>query len=165
MVVTSRCFAFALLPRKHEFEKRFEFKNSTSLRYLPISSSVKTWKIFRHMLCQFFFFAWADILNKKNPYFGNHLFCKTKTSSAYKTSRLVRISLFQCSKQASFAFFSGKLFYKSSSLDSYANPRLCLGSAWLSRILLTPLAFILGYANTENVFYCLNVSLRCRHLS
>ena len=33
----------------------------------PRSSSVETWKIFRNMLCQFFF-AWADILNEKNPY-------------------------------------------------------------------------------------------------
>ena len=37
-------------------------------------------------------------------------------------------------------------------LHSYANPRLRLGFALLSRILLTPLEFISGYAN---VFYCL----------
>ena len=34
-------------------------------------------------------------------------------------------------------------------LDSYANPR--------RRLLPTPLVFILGYANTENVFYCFNI--------
>ena len=28
----------------------------------------------------------------------------------------------------------------------------------LSQILITPLMFISGYANTENVFYCLNAS-------
>ena len=28
---------------------------------------------------------------------------------------------------------------------------------FLSRILLTPFMFISGYANTENVFYCLNI--------
>ena len=38
----------------------------------------------------------------------------------------------------------------------YANPRLRLGFALLSRILPAPLVFISGYANTENVFYCLN---------
>ena len=38
---------------------------------------------------------------------------------------------------------------------SYANPRLRLGFPYLSRILPTPLVFISGYANTENVFYCL----------
>ena len=38
MVVTSRCFAFRALM----FEKDFELKNSTSLLYLPISSSVET---------------------------------------------------------------------------------------------------------------------------
>ena len=43
-------------------------------------------------------------------------------------------------------------------LDSYANPRLRLGFASLSRILPTPLVFIPGYANTENVFYCLIIS-------
>ena len=40
-------------------------------------------------------------------------------------------------------------------LHSYANPRLRLGFAQLSRILRTPLEFISGYANTEIVFYCL----------
>ena len=73
-----KMFAFrALITRKHEFEKDFELKNSTSLLYLPISSSVETWKIFRNMLGPFIF-AWANILSEKNPYFGKHLFCKTK---------------------------------------------------------------------------------------
>ena len=36
----------------HKFEEGFELKNSsTSLLYLPISSSAETWKIFRNMLC------------------------------------------------------------------------------------------------------------------
>ena len=34
--------------------------------------------------CVNFFFAWADILSEKNPYFGKHLFCKTRTDYAYK---------------------------------------------------------------------------------
>ena len=66
---TSRCFAFRALTRKYEFEKGFELKKSTSLLYLPISSSAESWKIFRNMLGQFFS-AWADILSEKNPYFG-----------------------------------------------------------------------------------------------
>ena len=45
-------------------------------------------------------------------------------------------------------------------LDSYANPRLRLGFAQPSRILPTPLVFISGYANTGNVFYCLNLNNR-----
>ena len=70
----------------------------------------------------------------------------------------------QC-RTKSFAFFSpGKLFYKSNrTLFS------CVCIAWykhsrhwensrLSRILPTPLVFISGYANTENVFYCLNIA-------
>ena len=32
----------------------------------------------------------------------------------------------------------------------------------MSRILPTPLVFISGYANTENVFYCLNVEIKTR---
>ena len=43
-------------------------------------------------------------------------------------------------------------------LNSYANLRL-RGFAWLSRILPTLLVFISSYANTENVFYCLNIIL------
>ena len=38
-------------------------------------------------------------------------------------------------------------------LRSYANR----GFAWLSRILPTPLVFISGYANPEDVFYYLNI--------
>ena len=34
------------------------------------------------MLRNFFFFAQADNLSKKNPYFGKHLFRKTRTSSS-----------------------------------------------------------------------------------
>ena len=117
MVVTSKCFAFRTLITEARIWKRFWWKNSTSLLYLPISSSVETWKIFRNMLCQFFF-AWADILSEKNPYFGKHLFCKTKTDYAYKLrvqdfATGKNFSFNHCSKQESFAFFSGKLFYKS----------------------------------------------------
>ena len=73
-----------------KFEKGFELKTSTSLLYLPI------WK-YLETCCVNFFFAWADILSEKNPYFGKHLFCKqrlvTRTSFVYKISRLVMISL------------------------------------------------------------------------
>ena len=71
-------------------KKGFELKNSISWLYLPISSSVETWKIFRNMLCQFFF-AWADILSEKNPYFGKHLFCKTNTDYAYNNCLNFRV--------------------------------------------------------------------------
>ena len=122
--------------------------------YLPISSSVETWKIFRNMLCQCFF-AWPDILSEKNPHFGKRFFfCKTKTDYACK----LRIQDFvtgknfsfnQCSKQESFAFFSRESYFMKAIenyfpvfaypdintrgvgriLDSYANPRLRLGFA------------------------------------
>ena len=110
-------FCFSCANHARTNLKGFELKNSTSLLYLPISSSVETWKIFRNMLCQLFF-AWADILSEKNPYFGKHLFCKTKTDYAYKLrvqdfATGKNFSFYQCSKQERFAFFSGKLFYKS----------------------------------------------------
>ena len=114
---------------KHEFEKGFELKNSSSLLYLPISSSVETWKIFRNMQCQCFF-ARADILSKKNSYFGKHLLCKTRTDYVYKLrvqdfATGKNFSFNQCSEQESFAFCSWKLFYKS-------NRKLfsCLCKSW-----------------------------------
>ena len=63
-------------------------------RRLKLEKSLET-------CCVNFFFAWADILSEKNPYFGKHLFCKTKTDYAYKFN--------QCSKQERFAFFLGKV--------------------------------------------------------
>ena len=132
------------------------------------------------MLCRLFF-AWADILSEKNPYFGKHFFCKTKTDYEYKLrvqdfATGKNFSFNQCFKQESFAFFSRESYFIKAIengfpvfaypeintrevgriLDSYANPRLRLGLAQLSRILPTRLVFISGYANTENVFYCLN---------
>ena len=65
------------------------------------------------MLSQFFL-ASADILSEKNPYFGKHLFCKTKSDYAYKlrvqdfaTGKI--FSFNKCSKQEIFAFFLGKV--------------------------------------------------------
>ena len=49
----------SLFAWKHKSEKGFESKNSSSLLYLPISSSAETWKIFRNMQCQFFLrYSW-----------------------------------------------------------------------------------------------------------
>ena len=76
-------------------------------------SPAETRKIFRNMLCQFFF-AGADILSEKNPYFGKHLFCKTRTDYAYKLrvqdfATGKNLSFNQCSEQESFAFFLRKV--------------------------------------------------------
>ena len=98
----------SLFAWKHKFEKGFELKNSSSLLYLPISSSAETWKIFRNIQCQFFC-ARADILSEKNSYFGKHLLFKTRTDY---TSELrvqdfttgMNFSFNQCSEQESFAF-------------------------------------------------------------
>ena len=89
-----------------------------------------------------------------------------------KTLRLVRISLFQ-NHNKEFSVFSRESYFikaiENFSLclhTSYKHSRrwensrqLCrlrLGFAQLSRILPTPLVFTTGYANTGNVFYCLN---------
>ena len=63
------------------------------------------------------FFAWADILSEKNPYFGKHLFCKTKIGYAYKlrvqdfvTGK--NFSFNHCPKQGVLRFFSGTFFIK-----------------------------------------------------
>ena len=99
-------------------KKVFLLKTSTSLLYSHISSSAETWKIFRNMLCQFFF-AWADILSeKKKSILESIFFAKqgliTRTSFVYKTSLLVRICLLISTlNKRVLLFFSGKLFYKS----------------------------------------------------
>ena len=61
-----------------------------------------------------FFFAWADILSEKIPYFGKRLFCKTKTDYTCKLrvqdfTTGKNFSFIQCSKQQSFSFFLGKV--------------------------------------------------------
>ena len=108
MAVTSRS-------RKHEFEKGFELKNSTSLFYLPISSSVKTWEIFRETSCVNFF-RLSCHFEREKPVFWKASFWKTKTDYAHKLrvqdfANGKNFSFNQCSKQC--FFFWGKLFYKS----------------------------------------------------
>ena len=107
----------SLFAWKHKFEKGFELKNSSSLLYLPISSSAETWKIFRNMQCQFFC-ARADILSEKNSYLESIFSSKqgliTRQSFVYKTSRLVWISLLiSALNKRVLLFCSWKLFYKS----------------------------------------------------
>ena len=89
MVVTSRCFAFRALITEARIWKSFWVENLTSLLYPPILSSAETWKIFTNMLCQFFFFAYADILIKKNLYFGK-LFFFSQNKNHRQTIRIVR---------------------------------------------------------------------------
>ena len=95
----------------------FWVQNSTRLLYLPIPSSAETWKIFTNKLCQFCF-AIADILSKKNPYFGKHLFAKQELI----TRARLRVQDFgtgknfcfnQCHNEEFWFFFSVKLFYES----------------------------------------------------
>ena len=94
-------------------KKCFELKTSTSLLYSPISSSAETWKIFRNMLCQFFF-TWAEILSEKKTVIWKASFLQNKDCFVYKTSRLVSSCLLiSAPNKRVLLFFLGKLFYKS----------------------------------------------------
>ena len=105
------------------------------------------------------FFAQADILNEKSPYFGKHLFAKQELIARAKLcgqdfATGKNFSFNQCHTKSYFIkaienFFPVFAYPDINTRgvgrirDSYANPRR------------TPLVFISGYANTENVFYCL----------
>ena len=178
MVVASICFAFRALITQARIWKSFQVQNLTSLLYLPIPSSAETWKIVTKKVCQFFF-AWADILSEKSPYFGKHLFAKQELITCGRLRgqdlvRMVRISLPISAIQRVLRFFSGNLFYKSNRKlfpcvciawykhsRRWENSRQLCKPSTSSRVCITvatPLVFISGYANTENVFYCLNVT-------
>ena len=114
IVVTSRCFAFRTLITPAWIWKRFRVEKLNKFT-LAISSLAQPWKIFRNMLCQFFF-ALADIL--KTRILESIFFCKTRTDYTYKLcvqnfATGKNFSFNQCSKQEGFAFFLEKLFYKS----------------------------------------------------
>ena len=144
--MTSRCFAFRALIMQARIWKSFRVQNSTSLLYLPIPSSAETWKIVTKKVSQFFF-ALADILSEKNPYFAKHLFAKQELITRarlrgqdFATGK--NFSFNHCHTK-SFAFFSQESYFIKAIenffpvfaypdintpgvgriLDSYANPR------------------------------------------
>ena len=112
-------------------------------------------------------------MSEKNTFLESIFFCKTRTDYAYKPRvqdfATVRISLSitVLNKRESYFIKAIENFFPvfaypdintrgvGKILDNYANPRLRLGFVYLFRILLTPLVFLSGYANTGNVFYCL----------
>ena len=119
MVGTSRCFAFRALIRQAQIWKRSRVENSTSLLYLPIPSSVETWKISPKHALSIFFAIFFDISSEKIPYFRKPLFCKTRTDYASKT--LCCVHDFTTGENFSFnqrhnkefcVFVSRKLIYK-----------------------------------------------------
>ena len=85
------------------------------------------------------FFAKADILSEKNPYFGKHLFAKQELISVqefvHKTGK--NFCFNQCHNKEFLSIFLGKI------IETRQIPP-------------TPLVLISGYAKKENVFYCLN---------
>ena len=138
MVVTSRCFAFRALITQAQIWKSFWVQNSTSLLYLPIPSSAETWNIFTNKLCQFCF-PLSCHFNREKSVFWKHLFAKQELIA--RASLRVHDAT---GKHFSFNQCHDKELFR-------------LGFALLSRILPTSLVFISGYANTENVLYCLSI--------
>ena len=127
-----------------------------------------------------FRFSW-HFKREKSVFWKESLFAKQELITPafmYKTSRLVRISALSLPKKRVLRFFPGKLIYKSNrkrfsciciawykysrslensqvmqTLDIVRTSQVCLT---VSNILPTPLVFISGYANTENVSYSLS---------
>ena len=114
MVVASRCFAFGtLITRKQEFEKVFEFKTRQVYFIYPFLHRLKLGKSLQRKCVNFFFFAYADILSEKSPYFGKHLFAKQELMTRarlrgqdFATGK--NFSFNQCHTK-SFAFCFGKV--------------------------------------------------------
>ena len=90
--------------------KKFLVQNLTRLLYLPIPSSVENWKIFTNKVCQVFF-ARADILSEKNPYFGEHLFAKQEliTRARLRVQDFGTGENFCFNQCRVFSFFLGKV--------------------------------------------------------
>ena len=81
--------------------------------FYPFSRRLKLGKTLE-TCCVNFFSLELTSLSEKNPYFGKHLFWKTRNDYTYKhrvqdfaTGK--NFSFNQCSKQESFAFFLGKV--------------------------------------------------------
>ena len=85
-------------------------------------------------------------------------FFKQKTK-AYKRNKKLTNTLknIYVIKSKNFKTNKKRLKMKTKRRKEKLNSRLRRSFVYLSRILLTPFMFISGYANTENVFYCLNI--------
>ena len=94
--------------------KTFSSSKLDKFTYLPIPSSAETWKIVTKKVSQFFF-AYADILSEKNPYFAKYLFAKQEliTRARLRGQDFVtgkNFSFNQCHTK-SFAFFSWESYF------------------------------------------------------
>ena len=151
MVVTSRCFAFRALITQAQIWKRFWVEKLD--KFTLFTHFLVGWnlKIFRNVLCQFFFrFCW-HFKREKPVFWKGSFFAKqrliTRASLVYKTSRLVRIFLLINALNKGVLFFSRESYFIKAIenifpvfaypdintrgvgriLDSYANPRRSRG--------------------------------------
>ena len=104
------CFSRALI-RQAQIWKCSWAENATNLLYLPIPSSVETWKIFtKHAFLSIFFrLSWHFKREKSVICKASFLQDKNwlrEQDFAYTTSRMVRISLLIRAMTKSFAFLS-----------------------------------------------------------
>ena len=92
--------------------------------------------LYKHAVPIFFRLSWH--FKREKPFYGKHLYCKTRTDYSY--SRLVRISLLISNLSKEFFFFLEKVIYKS-------NRKLffCVCIAWYKHSILTVMQ------NRENV--------------
>ena len=166
--------------------KSFWVQNSTSLLYLPIPPSAETWKIVTKKVCHFFFrLSWQ--FKREKSVFWIASFLQNKNwlrvqDVVYKTLRLVRISLLISTITKSFAFFLGKLFYKSNrKLFScvciawykhsrrWENSRQLCKPSTSSRVCITvsnspnPSRVYIGLCKLGKCFLLLNYNYTCDH--
>ena len=144
----SRCFTFNVLITQAWIWKSFWVQNSTSLLYLPIPSSGETWKIITNQLCQFCFcFSWHFRILESIFLQNNNWLCVQ--DFVCKILRLVRIYLLINAITKSFAFFSGKLFYKSNKFKTFS----CICIAWYKHSR--------GWENSQRLYKPLTSSRVC----
>ena len=166
MVVTSRCVALRVLITQARILKRFWVENLD--KFTLFSHFLVGWNLEnlqKHAVS--IFVRWSWHFKREKPVFWKACFFAkegqiTRTSFVYKTSRLVWIYLLiSALNKRVLLLSSGKLFYKS---NRKLIPCVCISRykherGWENSQQLC-IVFILGYANTENVFYCLNTKYK-----
>ena len=141
-----------------------KFASSKLIKVTLFTHSFVGWNLenrYKESVSIFFRLSWH--FKREKSVFWKASFCKTRTDYTCKTLWLVRISLLISAIQRVLRFFSGKLFYKSNRklfpcvcIAWYKHSRCWENLRQLCKPETNPLMFISGYANTENVFYCLN---------
>ena len=165
--VESRCFALRALITQPRILKSFWVENSTNLNIYPFPRRVKLGKSLQTCCAIFYRLRWH--FKREKPFFGKHLYCRTRTDYTLIKLRVQdfatgkNFSFNQWPKQRVFLFFLGKLFNKSNwkllscaCIAWYKHSRGWENSWQLcepeTRYRVWFLVFISGYANTGKKF-------------